>query len=97
MSCLQPAQNNGLYPPQLRTLHRVLTISLYASLLSLGVSLMVPMNTKNKPRAKDRATIVTVLGEAIFSHLACGERFPLNWMNFGRFPGEHAPGGWAYG
>lgn len=44
----------------------LLTISLYASLLSLGVSLMVPMNTKNRPSANDRATMVIVLGEAIF-------------------------------
>ena len=43
-----------------------LTISLYASLLNLGVSLMVPINTKNRPRANERATMVIVLGEAIF-------------------------------
>ena len=44
----------------------LLTISLYASLLNRGVSLMVPMKTKNRPRAKESATMVTVLGEAIF-------------------------------
>lgn len=26
---------------------------------------MVPMKTKNRPRAKERATMVTVLGEAM--------------------------------
>jgi len=45
---------------------RSLTISLYASLLNLGVSLIVPMNTKKRPSAKERATMVIVLGEAIF-------------------------------
>lgn len=57
-----------LIKKKLRAVHHCdgLTISLYASLLSLGVSLMVPMNTKNKPKAKERATMVIVLGEAIF-------------------------------
>lgn len=78
-----------LPPPhtQMWAQHRdgLLTISLYASLLSLGVSLMVPMNTKNNPRAKDRATMVIVLGDAIFRHRACSSRFPLKWMRGGRF------------
>lgn len=65
-------QNNGLA----RFLARSLTISLYASLLSLGVSLMVPMKTKKRPRAKERATMVTVLGEAIFGLRERG--FPRN-------------------
>lgn len=62
----------------MRTAHRQdsLTISLYASLLSLGVSLMVPINTKNKPRAKDRATIVTVLGEVMFRYRARSQALP---------------------
>lgn len=54
----------------------ILTISLYASLLSLGVSLMVPMNTKNKPKAKERATRVTVLGEAIFFAFSVHQMLP---------------------
>ncbi len=49
---------------------RSLTISLYASLLNLGVSLIVPMNTKNRPSAKERATMVTVLGETIFGKVS---------------------------
>lgn len=72
-------------PPQMRAVYRehvtLLTISLYASLLSLGVSLIVPMNTKNKPNAKERATMVIVLGEAMFRHRACSRRFPLNGLN----------------
>lgn len=64
---------------KMRAVYRydLLTISLYASLLSLGVSLIVPINTKNKPRANERATIVIVLGEAILRHRACSS-FPLN-------------------
>lgn len=74
----------------------ILTISLYASLLSLGVSLMVPMNTKNKPKAKERATRVTVLGEAIFLPSVCTRRFPSELKN-GRFLRKDASARWGVG
>lgn len=54
----------------------ILTISLYASLLSLGVSLMVPIKTKNKPKANESATRVTVLGEAILLPSVWSRCFP---------------------
>ena len=66
------SQNNG-FRFQLRFVAKgLLTISLYASLLNLGVSFIVPMKTKKRPRAKERATIVIVLGEAIFSVVCPG-------------------------
>lgn len=59
---------------------------------------MVPIKTKNNPRAKERATIVIVLGEAIFRHRACSQSRPTKLNeNRGRFPGEDAPGGRASG
>ena len=57
---------------------------------------MVPMKTKNKPRAKERATMVTVLGEAIFQAVSTQpERFPLepNEKAGDGIPGEDAPRG----
>lgn len=64
------------FPPSLQMMNigaakqRPLTISPYASLLNLGVSLIVPMNTKKRPSAKERATMVIVLGEAIFGKVS---------------------------
>lgn len=49
---------------------------------------MVPMKTKNRPNAKDRATSVIVLGEAISSLLAApGASERNDWESHG-FPGK---------
>lgn len=49
---------------------------------------MVPINTKNKPRAKERATIVIVLGEGILTAALTRQDIPteLNESSLDYFP-----------
>lgn len=58
---------------------------------------MVPMKTKNKPNAKESATSVMVLGEAISRLLPAPGASKWNERESHGFPGKLHQGGWASG